>query len=74
MSPSQSRVRLNALPRNMCGCVLNNMKDGDSTTCLGSLFQCLTPHKAKKKLFLKQNLIFQVGLPVGKDAFTLEIM
>lgn len=29
--------------------VLNNMEDGDSTAYLGSLFQYLTPNKAKKK-------------------------
>lgn len=46
MSPSQIRVRLNGFPRNTCRYVLNSMKDWNSTTYLGSLFQCLTLHKA----------------------------
>ena len=35
-----------------CKCLLNTSKDGDSTTSLGSLFQCLTTLSVKKFLLI----------------------
>jgi len=43
--PCQSRVTYSRLHRTLSRWVLNNSREGDSTTSLGSLFQC-------SKLFL----------------------
>lgn len=59
--PAQSRGSKGRLPSTVSSWILNIWKDGDSTTSLGNLFQCLATLQVKKIYFMfKWNLCFNL--------------
>ena len=53
--PNSNSPQLNHIPEHHIQTVFKHIRDGDSTTSLGSLFQCLTTLSVKK-FFLISNL------------------
>ena len=58
-NPCLSRVSWSRLPRTVSSQVLNVSKDGDSTTSLGSLYQC-----SPTLLTIKQNFLYFNVYPI----------
>ena len=70
--PCKSRVTYSRLHRTLSRQVLNISREGDSTTSLGSLFQCSVTLRVKKFFLKKTMTLFQ--LRQSPDFRALELL